>query len=357
VKIAGQVLLAVLLAISQHAIAESSEPAEAIVANLLERDFMWYGDEALHYAEAAAAVGALRYAASTGNERMSHALVERYRPLLDPDSGLVSYREHVDMAVIGIVPLEIAMQIGDAEFLALGLDLADRQWRDPDENGLTRQSRWWIDDLYMIGMLQMQAYRATGEFHYADRAARQLAAYLPRMQHESGLFYHSPDAPIFWGRGNGWVAVAMAEVLRDLPADHALSAVIRAHYLRMMQSLRRYQADNGMWRQVVNYERAWAESSATAMFGYAMSVGIGLGLLDNDEFGPVVDRAWRALEAHLDRNGNLREVCVGTGKENDLEYYLKRPRVDGDLHGQAPMLWLATELTSHSHSAPSSARN
>ena len=58
----------------------------------------------------------------------------------------------------------------------------------------------------------------------------------------------------------------------------------------------------------------------------------------------LLERAWLALSAHRDRAGNLREVCVGTGKENDLELYLKRPRVDGDLHGQAPFLWLATEL-------------
>ncbi len=346
--VASRRYLVVLLAgLHLVAFADTQLPAalaDAVAENLLDRDYMYYGDEALHYAEAAAAVGALRHAAASGNDTLRTRLVDRYRPLLDPDSGLVSWREHVDMAVIGILPLEIAMQTGDDAFLALGLRLADAQWSDPTDDGLTRQSRWWIDDLYMIGMLQMQAYRATGDARYADRAARQLVAYLPDMQHESGLFYHSPDAPVFWGRGNGWVAAAMIEVLRSLPADHPLRATILARFDLMMRTLLRYQSDNGMWRQVVDYPYAWAESSATAMFAYAMAAGINEGLLPADDFLVPVHDAWRALQAHVDRDANLREVCIGTGKENDLEYYLKRPRVDGDLHGQAPLLWLAVEM-------------
>jgi unsaturated rhamnogalacturonyl hydrolase len=40
----------------------------------------------------------------------------------------------------------------------------------------------------------------------------------------------------------------------------------------------------------------------------------------------------------------LREVCIGTGKRNDIQHYLNRPRATGDTHGQAPMLWSATAL-------------
>ena len=37
-------------------------------------------------------------------------------------------------------------------------------------------------------------------------------------------------------------------------------------------------------------------------------------------------------------------VAAGTGKRNDLQHYLNRPRVAGDTHGQAPMLWSANAL-------------
>lgn len=60
--------------------------------------------------------------------------------------------------------------------------------------------------------------------------------------------------------------------------------------------------------------------------------------------GKAVRKAWLALCAHLDEHANLSDVCAGTGKKNDLQYYFDRPRVNGDPHGQAPMLWLAAEL-------------
>jgi unsaturated rhamnogalacturonyl hydrolase len=324
-----------------------AEVGRLLTENLLARDFMTYGGEALHYAEAATAVGALRFAAATGDEVAIDQLLERYEPLLDDGSELVSRRPHVDLNLIGIVPLQLAMLRSDPRYLSQGLSFADSQWEDPLPDGLTRQSRYWIDDLYMVGMLQIQAYRATGNPVYADRAARQLAAYLPRLQQESGLFYHSPDVPILWGRGNGWVAAAMAEVLASLPRDHEEYDEILRHYHLMMQALRTYQREDGMWRQVIDHEPAWAESSGTAMFAYAMAVGINKGLLDPEVYGPVVDRTWRGLMRHIDGAGNVADVCIGTAKENDLQYYLDRPRVSGDLHGQAPLLWLATELLTH----------
>jgi len=324
------------------AVLSPKQAGDLIVGNLLKREYMMYAGEALHYSEAATAVGALRFAAATHDQGMLDRLIARYAPLLDDDSALISRRPHVDLYVIGIVPLQIAMLKGDPAQMKQGLSFADGQWDDPLDNGLTRQSRWWIDDLYMVGMLQIQAYRATSDPKYADHAARELAAYLPKLQQANGLFYHSPDAPIFWGRGNGWVAVAMAEVLASLPKDHQLRGELLERYQAMMRSLLKYQADDGMWRQVIDYEPAWTESSSTAMFAYAMLLGIKHDLLPADPYQTAVDSAWTALTGLIDANGNVQDVCIGTGKNNDLDFYLARPKVAGDFHGQAPVLWLAT---------------
>ena len=60
----------------------------------------------------------------------------------------------------------------------MGLAFADAQWDNPLPDGLTEQTRWWIDDMYMITALQLQAYRATGDAKYLERAAREMVAYL-----------------------------------------------------------------------------------------------------------------------------------------------------------------------------------
>jgi len=315
-----------------------------LVKNLLNRkDYMLYGNEGLHYAEACTSYSAYRFAALTGDKELLAELNKRYSGVFDVN-GLISKKPHVDQAVIGILPLEIFMRGGDKKFLELGLSFADRQWQDPQEDGLTNQTRWWIDDMYMVGMLQMQAYRATGEIKYADRAALQIVAYLKKLQQPSGLFYHGPEHHFYWGRGNGWVASALTEVLKSLPQDHPKRGLIMDGYLKMMATLLKNQSENGMWRQLIGYQPAWAESSCTAMFTYAMITGVKQGWLKGDEYHLAVQKAWDALYAHLDEKANLTEICTGTGQGDNIKYYLDRPRVLGDLHGQAPLLWCVCEL-------------
>ena len=317
-----------------------------VVENLLSRDYMMHRGSGLHYPEVCTGVGALRFAENTNDQELIDRVVKRYEPILEPEEGnkYITRHQHVDFNVMGIVPLQIYLTTGDERYRKLGLTFADTQWDNPREDGLTSQTRWWIDDMYMVGMLQIQAYRATKDVKYADRAALQIAAYLRKLQQPNGLFYHGPKFHYHWGRGNGWVAASMAELLKSMPADQELRPEIMASYKKMMASLLKFQADNGMWRQIIDYEYSWAETSCTAMFAYAMAAGVDNGWLDKKEYGPAVEKAWKALCAHVDRDGNIREICVGTGQEDDIEFYLKRPRTLGDFHGQAPFLWLASQM-------------
>ena len=124
-------------------------------------------------------------------------------------------RHHVDDSIFGVVPLEIAIQTHDPTALKLGTYWADRQWENPQPDGLSAETRYWVDDMYMLTMLQLQAYRATGDRKYLDRDAKEMVAYLDKLQQPNGLFFHAPDVPYFWGRGDGWFAAGMAEMLRD----------------------------------------------------------------------------------------------------------------------------------------------
>ena len=315
-----------------------------LIENLLSRDYMlYYGGKGLHYSEAGTAVGALRFAENIQDKALIGRIIDRYEKFLEEDSILISRQPHVDHNVMGIVPLQIYLLTGDERYLKVGLSFADSQWENPRDDGLTSQTRWWIDDMYMVGMLQIQAYRATRDAKYAGRAALQLTAYINKLQQPNGLFFHGPEFHYHWGRGNGWVAASMAEVLKSLPADHPRRPELMAGYREMMAALLKCQSDNGMWRQLVDYEYSWAESSCTAMFAYAMTAGVRQGWLDKAAYEPAAEKAWKALCAHVDRDGNVREICVGTGQMDDIEFYLKRPRTLGDFHGQAPVLWLIDE--------------
>jgi hypothetical protein len=80
------------------------------------------------------------------------------------------------------------------------------------------------------------------------------------------------------------------------------------------------------------------------MFAFAIQTGINHGWLNKNKFGAAVDKASKAINAPIDRERNIREICVGTGQMNDIEFCLKRPRTPGDLHGQASFLQLVVEL-------------
>jgi rhamnogalacturonyl hydrolase YesR len=250
----------------------------------------------------------------------------------------------VDDSIFGSVPLEIAIQTKDKKYLDYGLSFADKQWVDPQPDGLSHETRYWIDDMYMLTILQLQAYRATGDKKYLDRDAKEMVSYLDKLQQPNGLFYHAPDVPFFWGRGDGWVAAGMTEMLRTLPADHPQRARIMAGYKLMMAALLKYQSSDGMWRQLIDHDEAWEESSSSGMFTFALITGVKNGWLDAATYGPAARKAWIAVTGFIDQNNDVTNICEGTNKKNDLEYYLERKRRTGDFHGQEPVLWAASEL-------------
>jgi len=196
----------------------------------------------------------------------------------------------------------------------------------------------------MLTILQLEASRATGDKKYLDRDALEMVSYLDKLQQPNGLFYHAPDVPFFWGRGDGWVAAGMAEMLRDLPADHPQRARIMKCYKTMMAALLKYQGKDGMWRQLIDHEEALPESSSSAMFTFAMITGVRNGWLDPSTYGPAARKGWIAAAGYIDQNDDVTCVCEDTGKQNDLEYYLERKRKTGDFHGQTPILWSTSTL-------------
>jgi unsaturated rhamnogalacturonyl hydrolase len=112
----------------------------------------------------------------------------------------------------------------------------------------------------------------------------------------------------------------------------------------MMSALLADQGKDGMWRQLLDHQEAWPESSGSGMFTFAMIQGVRHGWLDADVYGPAARRAWIALAGYVDQNNDVTNVCEGTDKKNDIAYYLARKRRTGDFHGQAPLLWAATAL-------------
>jgi rhamnogalacturonyl hydrolase YesR len=297
------------------------------------------------YPEVCGWYGSLTVAELTRDDDLRTRLIKKFDPFFTPEGAKhISSDAHVDYRVIGVVPLEIFLQTKDRKYLELGQSFADRQWEKTTPDGITTEARYWIDDMYMITAVEVQAYRATGDAKYLDRAALAAAAYLDQLQQPNGLFFHAPDSPFFWSRGNGWFAAGMAELLSSLPRNHPRRSRIVAGFKQMMETLLKYQDSDGLWRQLLDHPESWPETSGTGMFTFAMITGVKKGWLPAKTYGPAARKAWLGLVKHIDQNANVTDVCEGTNKGFTVQYYLDRQRKLGDLHGQAPMLWSASAL-------------
>ena len=231
------------------------------------------------YPDICAWLGAFWYAEAAGNNDLFNRLVAKFDQFLEvddkniqPNKSLVTQiprteNNAVDYNIFGAVPLHIyyiKKQWGAAEadikkYLDLGLRYADQQWELPDDpkyteklpnakkwhdQGYSYQTRLWIDDMFMITALQSQAYLATGDEKYIERAAKEMILYLDELPGENGVFYHAPTAKFFWARGNGWMAVGMPEMLRMLPKSAKYDTYrnrILTEYKKMMATLSAYQ--------------------------------------------------------------------------------------------------------------------
>lgn len=320
------------------------------------------GGRAIMYCTTSLWSHGLECARLSGDKDLEKKLLDKFWPILGEKKHFAPEPGHVDRSIFGALPLEVARLTGCKDSLDFGLRYADLQWSAPDartlhpqnfpheeqqrlfSEGYTPETRFWIDDMYMITFLQVQAYRATGDKKYVSHTAKELALYIEKLQRPDGLFDHAPGVPFVWGRGDGWVSGGLTLLMRHLPTDDPNYPAVRKGYEKMMAALLRHQRANGLWGQLVDDPESWDETSGSAMFAYGFVTGVKLGILDRATYAPAARRAYLALVGKLDSYGNLADVCEGTVKKNDRDHYLARPRVNGAPYGQAALMWVCNAL-------------
>lgn len=209
----------------------------------------------------------------------------------------------------------------------------------------------WLDDMYMAipAIAQMGAY--TGDTRYFDEAVFQVLSFSKRMfVEEKGLYMHGwvegeEYHPAFhWGRANGWALLTLTEVLDVLPADHPGYEAIMKQYKAHVRGIAARQSGEGFWHQLLDRNDSYLETSATAIFTYCIARGINKGWLDVISFGPVAQLGWSAVSTKINAEGEVEDVCVGTGMAFDPAFYYYRPVNVYAAHGYGPVLLAGAEM-------------
>ncbi len=214
-----------------------------------------------------------------------------------------------------------------------------------------RVKTMWADDLYMSCPYLIRMAALTGDEKYLDEVVRQIEGFHSRLfMADQNIYSHIYFPPIKtpnripWGRGNGWIAVTLTEVLTHMPAGDSRRAYVLERYRTFMQGIAAVQDKTGMWHQVLNEDFSYEETSATAMFTLAMARGVRNGWLD-ESYMTFVKKGWEALlRTSIDAEGNIYGVCLGSGCSLDSRYYRDIPTHKNDDHGTGIILLLASEL-------------
>jgi rhamnogalacturonyl hydrolase YesR len=182
--------------------------------------------------------------------------------------------------------------------------------------------RWgWCDALFMAPPVWARLAKITGDSKYLDFMDQEYhATYDLLWSKKDKLFWRDSSffgktenngQDIFWARGNGWVFGGLALMIPDLPQDWQGRQFYVDLFTTMATQLKAIQREDGTWSMgllggVEGYPQV--ETSGTSFFTFGLTWGINNGILDSDEYRPVVMKAWRALQLAVNHEGMLGNV-------------------------------------------------
>lgn len=168
---------------------------------------------------------------------------------------------------------------------------------------------WWADGLYMVMPVMTKMYNLTKNPLYLEKLHEYLT-YADSIMYdeEAGLYYRDAKYVYpkhksvngkkdFWARGDGWVLAGLAKVLDEIPVVDKYCKEYEKRFCTMAKSVAACQQPEGYWtRSMLDPQHApGPETSGTAFFTYGLQWGINNGLLDAEEYQPIVEKAWNYL--------------------------------------------------------------
>ena len=231
----------------------------------------------------------------------------------------------------------------------------------------------WADGVYMASPFLAKFAAAFGEPAALDEAVKQvLLAETHLRDARTGLLFHGWDenkkerwadpatgrSSQLWGRGDGWYAMAVVDVLGEMPKDHPKRAAVVDVLRRLARAIAAVQdGTTGVWWQVLDAADRpgnYREASVSAMFAYALTKGFRNGWLDAKTFRPAAARGWAgAVREFVVTDGagdvHVTRVCKVAGlggepyRDGTYDYYIGTEVVTDDPKGVGAFILAGAE--------------
>lgn len=308
----------------------------------------------------------------TGEARWLDHLHRLVDPQISPEGDLLDYGlsdYNIDNILPGRTALYLFALTGEARYkkaadlLARQLQTHPRTHSGVYWHKLRYPWQIWLDGLYMGQPFQVAYAQLNGDDASVADSLTQLSTALDTLfDPASGLYWHAYDEAreqpwadpetgfnkAFWARAIGWLAMALVDVADLVGEDFA---PLRARTCALLEKIAALRVADGIWLQVIDrpdLDGNYQETSASAMFTYALLRGARLGLTDiADGLAPMVMD--KALRPKAGGGHEMVEICEVAGlgwyedrfRDGSPEYYLTEARVKDDIKGVAPLMMAA----------------
>ncbi|MDR2131323.1 MAG: glycoside hydrolase family 88 protein [Odoribacteraceae bacterium] len=208
----------------------------------------------------------------------------------------------------------------------------------------------WADDAFMAISFLCRFGKLTGEERYFTEAAHQILNYNRYLwSSEKQLYHHcyhtdtGERGVAHWSRANGWVFMATADLLKEMPLAHPLRSAVLRTFREQASGIARYQGARGLWHQLLDKVDSYEEITGTAMFVFGIARGVKNGWLHPD-FIYVAEQGLKGMMTKISDAGDVTAICVGTGIMPSLLYYYTRPQQSNTPMGEGPVIRALVEM-------------
>ena len=301
--------------------------------------------------------------------------------MIDENGTIIGYKMsdfNIDKINSGKILFDVYAQTNDPRYKTVMETLREQMRQHPrtDDGGFWHKKRYthqmWLDGIYMANPFLARYGKEFNEPALFDEAVHQIVTVNKHtLDAKTGLNYHAWDesksqkwadpetgkAPNFWGRAQGWYAMAIVDVLDYLPANHPGRDSIIPILQNMMDALMKVRdPETGLWYQVLdqgNREGNYLEATCSSMFTYVMLKAVRLGYIDQS-YKEIAFKTYDSLvnefiQHNDDGTISLTKCCAVAGlggnpyRDGSYEYYISETVRDNDPKGVGPFILASLE--------------
>ncbi len=211
----------------------------------------------------------------------------------------------------------------------------------------------WDDTLYMTVLFLANMGRILKNDEMTGEAEYQFLLHEKYLCDKvTGLWYHgwtfkekNNFAEAFWGRGNCWITMAIPEFLSISKCSEPVRRMLVNTLREQAESLKKYQAENGMWHTLVDDADSYVEASATCGFAYGILKAVRDGLLEKS-YLQVAEKALPAVLDCISDTGVVNQVSYGTPMGRETKEFYKQIALKSMPYGQALAILFLSEYRS-----------